>query len=113
MQGKIQYVQEINIGRLDARICKDDMATGPSLAGTAAAVATGFTFVRFVAAACNVFVAGSGTSSDDDNDVDDCTASPVHFSACSLDICHVNTHSQQRRFAITTNSSCQSQTRHD
>jgi len=41
MQGKIQYVQEINIGRLDARICKDDMATGPSLAGTAAAVATG------------------------------------------------------------------------
>jgi len=78
-------VQDDNVTRLDARICKDDTATGPPLAATAAEA---LAFVRFVAAG-NDFVAGGTLAGDDDaDDVTDCTARPLHISACSFDICH-------------------------
>ena len=61
--------------------------TCPLLAVTAAAA--GFTFVRLIAAG-NVFAAEGKAETDDDDD--GCTADrPLHFSACSLDICHTHT----------------------
>jgi len=44
-------------------------------------------FSRFVVV--NVVFVTEGTSTDDDVDDDDCSASPLHFSACSLDFCHI------------------------
>jgi len=99
-------VQEINVVRLDAFMCKDDVAASPPLATAAAAV---FVFVRFAAAvaAGNCFVAGgNGTLTDDDDADDDCTARPLHLRACSLDIYH-----NKQTFTVDCITLCLSSTR--
>ena len=76
-----------NKDRLNVRICT--VGVPANALPSALFMTSVLVFSRFVVVN-NVFVT-EGMSTDDGVD-DDCSASPLHFNACSLDIYHIHRH---------------------
>jgi len=71
------------VHRLDVGICSGVVEAGAALSALFTALL--FTAGRFVVVN-EVFVTEAASTDDDD-----CTASPLHFNACSLDFYHTHT----------------------